>query len=1369
VNARHILHRDIETRSTIDLTDVGAWRYASDPSTDVWCVAYAVDDGPVQIWLPSQAIPNAFHTAARNSDWLIVAHNDAFERAIEELILAPRFGWPIVPLERHRCTMAMALANALPAALDTVAEVLELSARKDRQGAKLMRLMARPRKPRAGEDPSKIYWHDDPEKLERLYAYCQKDNESERELFHRLPPLSKSEQTLWALDALINRRGFFTDGPLLEAASRTAAAAGQNMQEELGRITAGALASTNQVAALQAWLSDHGCVVNNLRKPTLKHALRRKELDPIARRVIELRLDAAHAAAAKIDTLLAWRNSNGRVCGTLRYHGAGTGRWTGHGPQPQNFKRDGENIDAKIAAVLDGGNGLASPLEAVGDIARAMICAAPGHRLLIGDFSGIESRVLAFVSDQQSKLDQWSKFDRTGDPKDEPYYLLGRSCGRPEEVARKIGKTADLAYGFMGGPGAWDRLAPEEDTTSDADKRRYQQTWRSTHPQTVQFWHGIGRAAIAAVRKPGTTINYKRLTLACDGTFLRIALPAGRSLAYPFPRLTMGKFGKPVVTFKDNAAGKWTDCRFGQGAYGGLWTENIVQAVSRDLLASAMLRLEAAGYPVTLHVHDEIVCEAPTNFGSIEEFQCIITTLPDWAAGLPIAAKVRNGERFSKTESRAPSGAGGSTRITQAELNKINAGLIREGIEPLTFSAPSTNDALNDLLDAETELAGHPDSGDPKITNPRPFVSVEPEADHCAPVENPANPGFGGNGSDHDVDEGNGAKTTNGPGSRNGSKTEADHDTYAEDNAGQPFSDAYLHRQGYRLAHVFDYALPDGTLLYQQNRYELRAGQTPSKKRPRKRFLPHRKVNGQEIFGAGLRRIIFNWPAVMRAGPGATVFECEGEANATALINAGLLATTVLSHKWTPECVAALTGCHVIILEDHDDDGRKQSAIKRKLLAPIAASVRIVPTAHLWKHLKPPHREIKPTDDVEDWAELGGDLNKLLNICREIPLDGVIEAKPYQAPAEEDNAPWDWLYGRHLLRDEVCGTVAMGGTGKSSSSIVEALAMASGRPLLGQEVARPLHVVLINLEDTRNTMDKRIIAAMRHYGLTQADIGSRLIVKAKGEVKIKVARQLRSGDVERDEVIVGALTRLMVDHQADVLSIDSFIRTHRVNENDNSAIEEVVECFETIATTAHCNVHLWHHTRKGGGDKVTIESARGASAFIDGVRSARIFETMSAKEHAELKAVQPELLALGFYFRSFNGKRNFAPPADQSDWFKLESILLRNGDNVGVVAPWQYPATWSDLLPETNALILGDIEKGMPDGQRYSTANAAKKRMVWPVVQKHYPNKTKSQCRQIIATWVENGTLYESEYDDPVYHHSQTGLFLRNSKPETAT
>jgi DNA polymerase len=163
-----ILHRDIETRGALRLADVGAWRYAADPRTEVLCVGYAIDDAPVRIWTPDQQIPEEFHIAARDPDWLVVAHNDSFETAIEERLLNPRFGWPIVPIERHRCTMAAASANALPASLDAAAAALSLPVRKDAEGHRLMMQMSRPRRARKGEDPNAIHWYDDPERRARL-------------------------------------------------------------------------------------------------------------------------------------------------------------------------------------------------------------------------------------------------------------------------------------------------------------------------------------------------------------------------------------------------------------------------------------------------------------------------------------------------------------------------------------------------------------------------------------------------------------------------------------------------------------------------------------------------------------------------------------------------------------------------------------------------------------------------------------------------------------------------------------------------------------------------------------------------------------------------------------------------------------------------------------------------------------------------------------------------------------------------------------------------------------------------------------------------------------------------------------------------
>jgi DNA polymerase len=655
------LFRDYETRSVLDLRDVGAWKYATHSTTDVWCCAYALDNGATQLWTPGQPVPLEFIEAAQSPDYLIVAHNDQFERLIEQHILGPRYGWPIVPIERHRCSMSMALAMALPAGLKKVATVLALKHQKADDD--LMRRMARPRKPRRNEDSASIYWFDDEERLERLYAYCRQDVEVERELYCKLKPLTTDELALWVLDSVINDRGFHTDGPLTEAALRIAETLQSGINSELAAITGGMVTSINQTAKLIAWLDAAGCTVTDAQKNTIRNALRRKNISVEARRVLELRHDGAHASTAKLDAFRQHRNGDGRIRGEFRYHGASTGRWSGHGVQVQNLKRpETEDIGAAIAAVATGNTDhvrrlYQQPLSVLGDISRALICAAPAHRFIAGDFSGIESRVTAWISGQQSKLDQWAAFDRGGNSEGEPYLAIGRLLGVPEEQARIAGRTADLAFGYMGGLGAWRTMAKlylPDDASSDAEIRQRQQTWRNAHPQTVRFWHGLNRAAVMATREPGKIVDLRRVSFCHDGEFLFLKLPSGRSLSYPFAKLMTTDRGDLAVTFTDCQAGKIGDCRFGHGAYGGLWCENVVSAIARDLLAAAIQRLEAAGYAVVLHVHDEIVAEAPDGFGSVQEFEKIITTLPPWAEGLPVAAKVRNGPRFAKTGAPEP-------------------------------------------------------------------------------------------------------------------------------------------------------------------------------------------------------------------------------------------------------------------------------------------------------------------------------------------------------------------------------------------------------------------------------------------------------------------------------------------------------------------------------------------------------------------------------------------------------------------------------------------------------------------------------------------------------------------------------------------
>jgi DNA polymerase len=659
-SVQHVLHRDCETRSQALLKLVGTHKYAADPSTEIASVAYAVDDGPVQLWLPGDPVPPEYFEAANNPTWVVAAHNDSFETAVEQHILGPRYGFPLIPLERHRCTMAIALAAGLPARLDRLADALELENRKDKAGERLMHQMSKPRKPHKDEDPSKIYYFDDVERLERWRKYNKQDVEVERETYRRLPPLSPSEQATWLLSSVINERGFRVDRVIAEAARKIAQAAAPEIDAELANITGGAVTGINQIAKLLAWLQEHGCALQKLDKGAIERQLERADDLPLpVQRVLELRLGGAQAAGKKINALLARAGDDDRIRGAFRYHGTATGRWVGEGFQPQNLKRPVvEDLTAAVAAVSTGDYEqmrklYPRPLSVVGDCSRSMIIAGPGLVLIGGDLSSIESRVLASVAGEQWKLDAYRRFDATRDPRDEPYcetacriFRVPSGSYTKDSPERSVGKTCDLAFGYCGGLGAWRKFEPKRFT--DAEVEQFKIEWRAAHPAIKRFWYAVDRAAWTAVRERGRVILCGPVAFKSVGAFLQVKLPSGRKLSYPQPRVLVQDERNQAVLFRDNAEGQFKDCRFGQGAYGGLWTENIVSGIARDILVEAMLRIEAAGYPIVLHVHDEVVAEVPEGFGSLEEFTHLMTRKPAWALDLPIAAKAWSGPRYCK-------------------------------------------------------------------------------------------------------------------------------------------------------------------------------------------------------------------------------------------------------------------------------------------------------------------------------------------------------------------------------------------------------------------------------------------------------------------------------------------------------------------------------------------------------------------------------------------------------------------------------------------------------------------------------------------------------------------------------------------------
>lgn len=653
-----IITIDFETRSPVDLRKTSAWVYAENPATSILCIAWKKDNDPARVLTRFDRMPSQLMSAIVDEECLFEAHNAEFERAIWHHILHKRHGWPDVPIRRWRCSAAKAAAFALPRSLGDAGDALALDIQKDKEGHALMLKMCKPRAPRKKEreqDPcwaSRLFWWEDGTDLERLYEYCKQDVESEAALSDRLRPLSEYEQTVWELDQTINTRGVCIDTGTVRAAIGLISTYSDALLTEMQELTHGLVDSPKQVAKTIDWLATRGCISPDLKKDTVSQLLSQKGLQPDVRRVLEIRQSLSKASTAKYEAMLNRVNTDGRARGLFMYHGASTGRWAGKGIQPHNLPR-GSFHDTDLAIDLIQKKDIQNlefyygdPMDVLSTCLRPMISAAPGHDLLCADFSAIEGRVLAWIAGEQHIIQDYTE------GKDPYKAAAARILNKPyddvtKEERQMPGKVAELACGYQGGPAAARRFGA---TGTDEEIRdTIIDPWRDNRSCTVAFWNSIEYAAKKAV-STGRVMSYQDVKFGVHEGFLHCKLPSGRLLSYYDPRLetVRAPWGRIVHKLTFMGMNAVTHNWERQTTYGGKLTENIVQAIARDILAEAMLTVEAHGYPIVMHIHDEIVAEVHKQEGDLEEFCNLMAVSPPWLSGCPIKADGWRGERYRK-------------------------------------------------------------------------------------------------------------------------------------------------------------------------------------------------------------------------------------------------------------------------------------------------------------------------------------------------------------------------------------------------------------------------------------------------------------------------------------------------------------------------------------------------------------------------------------------------------------------------------------------------------------------------------------------------------------------------------------------------
>lgn len=629
---------DIETYSPEQLAKCGVYRYCQHPDFEILLFGYSIDGAPVQVvdFTAGERLPEAVYSALTDPNVTKWAFNAQFERVCLSRFLGYPVGTYLDPVS-WRCTMVWAATLGLPLSLEGVGAVLGLEKQKLKEGKDLIRYFCTPAKARDG-GAFRHYSTDNTEKWAVFKAYNRRDVETEMGIQQKLAkfPVPESEWRNYQLDQRINDRGIMLDMEMV----RQAIDCDEQFKRthlDMARSVTG-LDNPNSPAQLKAWLSERGVEAESLSKAAVLSLL--EEADGEVELALSLRQELAKSSVKKYTAMEMAVGSDSRARGLIQFYGANrTGRFAGRLIQvqnlPQNHLPDLDEVRQLLRCrQFDAIEMLYDSVPLVlSELIRTAFVPKPGCRFFVADFAAIEARVIAWIAGEQWRQEVFAK---GGDiycaSASQMFHVPVEKHGVNGHLRQK-GKIAELALGYGGSVGALKAMGALSMGVPEEELKPLVDAWRGSNPNIVKLWWDVDRAASTCVREKVPTETHG-IRFFYQSGMLFIVLHSGRRLVYVKPRMGINRYGSETVTYEGvGTQKKWLRLE----SYGPKFVENIVQATARDILVEAMQRLDAKGYKIVMHVHDEAVIEAPADT-SLEDICSVMGETPAWANGLLLRA-----------------------------------------------------------------------------------------------------------------------------------------------------------------------------------------------------------------------------------------------------------------------------------------------------------------------------------------------------------------------------------------------------------------------------------------------------------------------------------------------------------------------------------------------------------------------------------------------------------------------------------------------------------------------------------------------------------------------------------------------------------